>query len=235
MLLYDVNSSKNLSLPFWKYDRFSLYDMENDECISEFRFEKEDLFLLHDVLQIPDRITCYNRTVISGIEALCICLKRYAYPCRYLDMIPRLGRPVPELCIINNYTLNFIYDRWNYLLNTMNQAWLSPDCLQLFADTIYAKGAPLDNCRGFIDGTVRPCCRLGINQRIVYNGHKRVHGIKFQSVVTPNGLIASLFGPVEGRKHDSGMLGDSGLCTQLQQYARGQNHNILCLYGYHSY
>ena len=27
------------------------------------------------------------------------------------------------------------------------------------------------------------------------------------------------------------MLGDSGLCTQLQQYARGQNHNILCLYG----
>ena len=26
-------------------------------------------------------------------------------------------------------------------------------------------------------------------------------------------------------------LGDSGLCAQLQQYARGQNHNILCLYG----
>ena len=51
MLLYDVNSSKNLSLPFWKYDRFSLDNMENDECISEFRFEKEDLFLLHDVLQ----------------------------------------------------------------------------------------------------------------------------------------------------------------------------------------
>ena len=54
MLLYDVNSSKNLSLPFWKYDRFSLDNMENDECISEFRFEKEDLFLLHDVLQILD-------------------------------------------------------------------------------------------------------------------------------------------------------------------------------------
>ena len=55
--------------------------MENDERISEFRFEKEDLFLLHDVLQIPDRITCYNGTAVSGIEALCICLKRYAYSC----------------------------------------------------------------------------------------------------------------------------------------------------------
>jgi hypothetical protein len=34
------------------------------------------------------------------------------------------------------------------------------------------------------------------NQRTVYNGHKRIHAIKFQSVVTPNGLIANLFGPV---------------------------------------
>ena len=73
--------------------------------------EKEDLFLLDDVLQIPDQITCYNGTVVSGIEALYVCLKRYAYPCRHLDMIPSFGRTVPELCIIKNYTLNSIYDR----------------------------------------------------------------------------------------------------------------------------
>ena len=30
----------------------------------------------------------------------------------------------------------------------------------------------------------------------MYNGHKRVHGIKFQSVVAPNGLIANLYRPV---------------------------------------
>ena len=50
ILLYYVNSSKNLILAFWKYDRFSLDDMENDKCIFEFRFEKKDLFLLHDVI-----------------------------------------------------------------------------------------------------------------------------------------------------------------------------------------
>ena len=33
-------------------------------------------------------------------------------------------------------------------------------------------------------------------QRIVYNGHKRVHGLKFQSVALPNGLIANMYGPV---------------------------------------
>ena len=146
-------------------------------------------------------------------------------------MIPRFGRPIPELCIINNYTLNFIYDRWNYLLNAMNQAWLSPNCFQLFENAIYVKGAPLDHCWGFTDGTVKLCCRSDFNQRIVYNGHKRVYGIKFQSVVNPGGLIANLFSPVEGRKYHSGMLGYSDLCTQLEQHARSQNHNILCLYG----
>ena len=43
-------------------------------------------------------------------------------------------------------------------------------------------------CFGFIDGTVRPISRPGQHQRIVYNGHKRVHSLKFQSVALPNGL-----------------------------------------------
>ena len=54
----------------------------------------------------------------------------------------------------------------------------------------------LRNCFGFVDGTVRPISRPDENQRVVYNGHKRVHGLKFQSVVIPNGLIAHLYGPV---------------------------------------
>lgn len=49
---------------------------------------------------------------------------------------------------------------------------------------------------GFIDGIVRPISKPGKNQRIVYNGHNRVHGIKFQSVPLPNGLIGNMYGPV---------------------------------------
>ena len=78
--------------------------------------------------------------------------------------------------------------------------------LQLFADAIHNKGSALDNCWGFVDGTVRPICRPKEHQRAVYNGHKRAHAIKVQSVVAPNGLTASLFGPVEGRRHDNRIL-----------------------------
>ena len=71
----------------------------------------------------------------------------------------------------------------------LNQPWLQPRCLEEFANAIHQKGAAMDNCWGFVDGTVRPISRPGQNQRVLYYGHKRVHVIKFQSVVSPNGLI----------------------------------------------
>lgn len=58
---------------------------------------------------------------------------------------------------------------------------------------------------------VRPTCHPGEHQKVMYNGHKRVHGLKLQPVVAPNGLKANLFGPVEGKRHDSRMLHTSGL------------------------
>ena len=143
-------------------------------------------------------------------------LKRFAYPCRFADMVARFRRPVPQLCMITNRMMDYLFDEYSYLLADLNQPWLSRDHLRHFAATIHDKGAPLENCWGFIDGTVRPLCKPDENQRILYNGHKRVHGIKFQSVVAPNGLIASLFGPVEGRRRDSGMLVDSGLCKNYR-------------------
>ena len=59
----------------------------------------------------------------------------------------------------------------------------------------------------------------------------KVHAIKFQPTVAPNGLTAILFGPVQGRRHGSGILGVSGLLRELQQHAYGPNGNILCIYG----
>ena len=39
-----------------------------------------------------------------------------------------------------------------------------------------------------------------------------------QSVETPNGLIANMYGPVEGRWHDAFILGMSGLLDQLRNF-----------------
>ena len=58
-----------------------------------------------------------------------------------------------------------------------------------------------------------------------------MHAIKFQSVVAPNGLVANLYGPVEGKRHDSGMLAMSGLLDALQRYSVSPYGNTLCIYG----
>ena len=47
----------------------------------------------------------------------------------------------------------------------------------------------------------------GRNQRTIFNGHKRVHSLKFWSIVVPDGIIGNLNGPAVGKRYDFKMLG----------------------------
>ena len=123
-------------------------------------------------------------------------LKRFAYPCRYSDMVPRFARPVPVLSMITNEVLDYIYTVHSHRIMNWNCAVLNPPALQIYAQVISQKGSPLQNCFGFVDGTVRPIARPDNNQRVVYNSHKQVHALKFQSLALPNGIIGHLYGPV---------------------------------------
>lgn len=196
LVLYELNTSKNPNFGYEEFDKFNLNSMDSALCKADFRVEKNDLFMLKEVLDIPDKIVCHQRSVCDGMEGLCMVLKRLAYPCRYSDMISLFARPVPVLSMITNEVIDHIYDSHHHRISGWNQTLLSPLKLESYAAAIQDKGAALDNCFGFIDGTVRPICRPGENQRIVYNGHKRVHALKFQSVTLPNGIIAQLFGPI---------------------------------------
>ena len=80
--------------------------------------------------------------------------------------------------------------------------------MEIYNNAITAKGSPLNNCFGFIDGTVRPISKPGQNQHLVYNGHKRVHGVKFQSVALPNGIIGNMYGPI-GKGNNAATTGTS--------------------------
>lgn len=148
------------------------------------------------MLQLPPTFECPQGSVCDRIEGQCILLRRLAYPCRYSDMVSRFARPVPVLCMTLNIVLNYIYDLHHRRITAWNQAILNPLALQQYVDAVSDKGAALNNCFGFVDGTVRPICRPGEHQRMVYTGHKRVHALKFQAVALPNGLIRRLFGPV---------------------------------------
>ena len=196
LALHDLNASENLEFPYDSSDQFNLDDIDEAECIAEFRFEKRHILQLEEVLQIPALLKCDQRSVFTGTEGLCMLLKRLAYPCRYSDLIYRFGRPVSVLCMITNKVIDYIYDTHHPKITNWNNGILNPVSLQMYADAISAKGAALDNCFRFIDGTVRAISKPLERQRAMYNGHKRIHGIKFQSVTLPSGLIGNMYGPV---------------------------------------
>ena len=193
---YTINKSNNLDLPYDSYESFDFDVLEEDECLSEFRFQKHDIPLLAEVLGVLDVFKCSQRSIADGVEGLCILLKRLAYPCRYSDMLPRFARPVRLLCMISNTVLDFIFERHGHRILQWNNTVLNLLSLETYSNAITAQGAPLQNCFGFIDGTVRAISKPGENQRLVYNGHKRVHALKFQSLTLPNGIIGNMFGPV---------------------------------------
>lgn len=196
LVLLEENTSQNPEFDYLQYERFDLATIPEPECRSNFRFDKDDIPLLADALGLPDQFQCYQRTTARKLEGLCILLRRLAFPCRYADMIAMFGRPVAELSMITNEVIDFIYEHHAHRITEWNERLLSPENLQIYANKIHTKGAALMNCFGFVDGTVRPLCRPIKHQRTVYNGHKRTHALKFQSVTLPNGIIANMFGPI---------------------------------------
>ena len=159
--------------------------------------------------------TCEQGTVYDGIEGLCLLLRRLAYPCRYSDLILRFGRPVPELCMMTSHVIDTVYTLNHHRLTAWNQTLLSPHILQAYADAIRRKGGALPNCFGFLDGTVRPIWRPQENQGIVYNGHKRVHALKYQSVALPCGMIAKMYGPLIVKRNEISMINNDVKNTQV--------------------
>ena len=71
LLLYDLNTSKNPDFPYECYDKFDLNEMDDSECLAEFRFHKSDIPILFDVLQLPQTFKCQQGTICDGIEGLC--------------------------------------------------------------------------------------------------------------------------------------------------------------------
>ena len=94
-------------------------------------------------------------------------------------------------------------------------------------------GNVIDSLWGFINGMIRKTAHPLYNQRTVYMKFKKCHGIKFQSVLVPDGYIACLYGPVPVKTHDAKLLRQSNLMEQLCSTMPDDNSNgpILSLYG----
>ena len=99
----------------------------------------ENLFLVN-ILHAYDHKNLHtnknnkSRRLTTGLEGLCILLRRLSYPNRLYDLVKTFQRDVSALSRIILWTLNFIYENFSHLLKTLRQPWLSKPNLYNFAD-----------------------------------------------------------------------------------------------------
>ena len=199
-------------------------DLDDSKALLDFRFRKDDL------QEIADSLWPKLEPFLEGTRDKIMCENQYQCPYEtgLLLVLYRLARPRrirPELetyfsmrkSRISAIISTFIDAFYEVALQFLSDPSIFKDRFELYAGLIHEKsGVHGIDVWGFIDGTLRKTCRPSHFQKLLYSGHKRCHGIKFQSVTTPDGLIALLFGPVNGNRHDSFMLRDSRLLQMLR-------------------
>ncbi|XP_064462205.1 uncharacterized protein LOC135372615 [Ornithodoros turicata] len=205
----------------------SIDQMDSGLFHTYFRFEKDHIRRLQSALHIPATVLTAQKVVIPGDEALCITLRRLAYPNRLRELEKLFGRHYSTISSVTNTVLSHIDEKFFHLLqDANNHAWLNLDALKRFSQAVHCKGAPLENCWGFIDSTARAICRPSKDQKLYFSKQKRFHALKYQAIVCPNGIICQLDGPYAGSKHDSGFLGEA--YPKLEQLVQGHGY---CVYG----
>ena len=73
-LLYDANYANYPVFDHGQYTRFTPDAVSEEECLSSFRFRQLDIPYLAQVLRLPEKFICPNRTAALTEEALCILL-----------------------------------------------------------------------------------------------------------------------------------------------------------------
>ena len=139
LVLNDLYVSKNADFPYDSYTPFDLEELDESECLAKFRFRKRDIPRLYNVSQIPDTLTCNQRSVCYGVEGLCMLLKLLSYPCRYGDMIVRFAKPVQVLSMVTNQMIDYVYNTHGHKVLQWYHQVLSPANLQSYVDAITAK------------------------------------------------------------------------------------------------
>ncbi|OWZ15427.1 hypothetical protein PHMEG_00010930 [Phytophthora megakarya] len=168
--------------------------MSDDKVKYQFRFTIGIKKLLVYYLKIPVTIWTTEEVRSIAIAALVVSLCRLTYPKRWIDMLSMFSRAPSTLYHIFYYIVE--------LLDNNLASFLFLDTTRITKNMSRHDPGSIEEVWEFIDGTIRPICRLCLGQQAVYNGHKRARALKFQTVVTLDGIISHNFGPVDSRRHE---------------------------------
>lgn len=214
-LLISSDDEEDLFLPTTSpWSIYRSYDTNNFKAL--FRFSKVDIITMHQLLNVDEYIILDNNYQIESINAFCIMLYRMANPSSLAITSNFFNRSTSILSRIFNYMVTLIYKKVKTKM-TYDTFLINQEKIHLYSRCI---NSPTKRCWGFVDGNFHHICRpSGSNdiQRAFYNGSKKRHGINFQCVTTPNGMIAALSRPLSGTQGDATVVAESQLYNLLDK------------------
>ena len=159
-----------------------------------------------------------NKARFPLMEVVAVFLMRMSAECKWSRLAPALGgRHWSGYKLVFGEMLTLLYDFWfDRLTDVTRYAALMHQWAFLVQQKV---GGASPRIIGFLDGTWIDVCKpfLDAIQRELYNRYYKGHGLKYQALVAPIGLILDLFGPIVGRMSDSHMLRLSQLVAKLHQ------------------
>ncbi len=176
------------------------------------------------VLEIPE-IFRASSCMCRGEQALAMLLLRLGGCLSYFNMGALFRCDASTCCRIVCALIEQLDQRWSKFIecNVNRLTRMAP----LYAHVIEKSGVIYDNCIGFVDGTCKQVCMPIVLEGVFYSEHKHYHAMRFQAIVTPNGLISHLFGPINGSRHDMFMWYESSVEELLDKPIFQRNYLIL--------
>ncbi len=194
------------------------FNWDDQYFVQQCRFTKADLRRLAAALRLPNIITTSNGQRRSREFALCVTTRRLSYAGRWVDLEATFAADKRLLQGLFAQVIEVVVREHEHRILTLDTERIAPRLAE-FAQAIQNEGSPLPNVWGFLDGKFFGMCKPSRGQEAQYNRYKRGHGLAEMGLQCPDGILAIMYGPEDGRHHDSYVLGKSGLLDQLDAHA----------------
>src|SRR6266481_8648488 len=151
--------------------------------------------MLVAVLCIPDPIISPDHYSASALEALALTCAHMRSPEDQWALATKYHRSQVAISQLTHEVVSYINNTWGHLLRFDKDGILSPEALTQYTAALHMHGAPTRMVVGLLNCTIRKTCRPSFFKTLAYMGYKKFHGMKFQAIAVPNGMITHLDGP----------------------------------------